>query len=60
MEKLKKLFIKWDPDANGSLTPDQLRSGLKKVASKLGNEMIEKIVSDVSTHAIRQLRAVIM
>jgi phosphoribosyl-ATP pyrophosphohydrolase len=46
VEKLKKLFIKWDPEANGSLTPDQLRTGLKKVAKKLGEEMIEKIVAD--------------
>lgn len=46
VEQLKKLFIKWDPDANGSLTPEQLRSGLKKVASKLGAKIIETIVSD--------------
>ena len=46
VDKLKKLFIKWDPDNKGSLTPDQLRKGLRRVAGNLGPEAIEAIIKD--------------
>ena len=44
--KLKQLFVKWDPDANGVLTPDQLRQGLKKVAKRMPAAQLDQIVAD--------------
>jgi hypothetical protein len=47
VEKLKKLFVKLDDDANGVLTMDELRNGLKKVLKgKISKEKLEQMVAE--------------
>jgi hypothetical protein len=45
VEKMKKLFIKLDADASGSLSSDELRTGLTKVfKGKISDEALEAMI----------------